>query len=140
MSHSRLKVMVSALILVFSQAALSEDDAQYKYCFKVDFMDNPNIESATVKVYDHPWWRLFYPREVHSLTITDYTQKRCWHSGLPEMGLSMSYKLKEPQGIAYEFNCRKAPDSKTKYQAKTWSLYIRNKKHDESYPVDCTIK
>ena len=139
MAHSGLKLMVSGFILLFCQAALSGNGEQYKYCFKVDFMDNPNIESATVKGFDHPWWRLFYPREVNSLTITDYTQKSCWHSELPEMGLSMSYKLKEPQGIAYEFHCRKAPDSKTKYKAKTWNLYIRNMKQDEKYPVECKI-
>jgi hypothetical protein len=132
--------LLSGLLLLFSQGALSDSGEQYKYCFKVSFTDNQQIESATVKGYDHPWWKLFRPREIHSATFTDYAQKKCWKSELPEIGIGMSYTLKEPQGSAIEFRCRRAPDEMAQYKAKTWNLYIRAKKHDENYPIDCEIK
>lgn len=125
---------------IFSNGTLADAEKQFKYCFKVNFMDNPQIESATVKGFDHPWWKLQRPHEIHSVTLTDYTQKKCWKSELPEMGIGMTYTLKEPQGSAIEFRCRKAPDNMEKYKAKTWNLYIRTKKHDERYPIDCKIR
>ena len=130
------------LLLLFASSTVMAEEAekQYKYCFKVHFLDLEQIQSATVSGYDHPWYKLFRPREIHSVSFTSYGDRHCWKSELPEMGIAMHYVVKSGSQAGQTFRCRQTPDPMEKYKAKTWNLTIRKKKPDESYPVDCRIK
>lgn len=128
-------------LLFLSSGAMAEDSNKlYKYCFKVHFLDPEQIESATVTGYDHPWYKLFQPKEIHRKTFTSYTDRHCWKSELPEMGIGMRYVVINSGQGTNDFRCRKAPDPLKKYKAKTWNLVIRRKQAGEEYPIDCRIE
>ena len=145
MTHHCKILLLSGLLLITSTTQAEEKkqpdtEKPYVYCLLFDFSNPEEIKSATFKAYDHPWYKLYRPREVINASFTDLAGKYCWRSALPEMGLSLSYTVKEGAGINRSYRCRKAPLPMKKYKAKTWQVTIRKKTADESHPIDCEIK
>ncbi len=140
MTHHYKILLLAGLLLIATGAQAEENkEKPYVYCFMVDFSYPDQIKNATIKGYDHPWYRLYRPREIISATFTDFAGKHCWRSALPEMGLSMSYVSRNKPQLDRSFRCRIAPLPKEKYKAMDWKLTIKKKTPDESYPIDCQI-
>ena len=133
-------ILIGLMATSLVSPAWAKDDAKpYQYCFKVH-SDSEQIESATVTGYDHPWYMLGRAREIHSATFTSYTDRHCWKSDLPEMGIGVRYIVKNSGQGTNDFRCRKSPDPAESYKAKSWNIVIRSKRSDEEYPVDCRME